>query len=66
MRSDALTVTGESAALTDGAVGGVAARATLEKELLRLMGESRQLYRAVLKYVEVNDEYKAAREGAAE
>lgn len=45
---------------------GAAARANLEKELLRLMGESRQLYRAVLTYVEAEDEYKAARAGAAE
>jgi hypothetical protein len=57
---------GTAAAQGDMVVQGAAARATLEKELLRLMGESRPLYRAVLKYVEVNDEYKAAREGAAE
>jgi hypothetical protein len=45
---------------------GAAARANLEKELLRLMSESRQLYRAVLTYVEAEDAYKAAREAAAE
>lgn len=53
---------GTAQAQTDGAVGGAGARATLEKELLRLMGESRQLYRAVLTYIEAADEYKAARE----
>ena len=45
---------------------GAAARANLEKELLRLMGESRPLYRAILTYVEAENEYKAAREEAAQ
>jgi len=46
---------------------GAAARVQLETEFVRLMGESRQLYRAVLKYVEVNAEYEAAaRAGAVE
>ena len=53
-----------AAAQTQGVTGGADARATLEKELLRLMGESRQLYRAVLKYVELENEYKTAREEA--
>jgi hypothetical protein len=57
---------GTAGAQSDMVMQGAAARATLEKELLRLMGESRQLYRAVLEYVETNDEYKAAREAAAE
>jgi hypothetical protein len=57
---------GTAVAQGDMVTQGAAARASLEKELLRLMGESRQLYRAVLKYVEVNDEYKAAREEATQ
>jgi hypothetical protein len=57
---------GTAAAQTGMVMQGAAARATLEKELLRLMSESRPLYRAVLKYVEVSDEYKTARAGAAE
>ena len=55
---------GTAAAQTQGVTGGADARATLEKELLRLMGESRQLYRAVLKYVELESEYDTAREQA--
>jgi hypothetical protein len=55
---------GTAAAQTQGVAGGADARATLEKELLRLMGESRQLYRAVVKYVELENEYKTAREEA--
>jgi hypothetical protein len=53
---------GTAAAQTQGVTGGVDARATLEKELLRLMAENRKLYRAVLTYVERDEAYKAARE----
>ena len=57
---------GTAAAQTEGAVGGEAARATLEKELLRLMAENRKLYRAVLTYVEAEEAYKTAREEGAQ
>jgi hypothetical protein len=53
---------GTTEAQSDTVTQGAAARASLEKELLRLMSESRPLYRAVLKYVEAEDQYKRARE----
>jgi hypothetical protein len=53
---------GTAEAQSDTVTQGAAARANLEKELLRLMSESRPLYRAVLEYVEAEEQYKAARE----
>lgn len=59
---------GTAVAQADGVAGDAGARATLDEELQRLQKENRRLYRAVLKYVELENEYKKAREelGAAE
>ena len=45
----------------EGASGGADALAQFETEWNRLLREDRQLYRAVVKYAELEDEYNAAR-----
>ena len=45
----------------DGQSGGADALAKFEQEWVRILSEDRQLYRAVVKYAELEDEYNAAR-----
>jgi hypothetical protein len=52
---------GTGAAQGDGASGAADALAKFETEWNRLLGENRQLYRAVVKYAELEDEYARAR-----
>ena len=55
---------GTSSAQNAGASGEQSALASFEAEFRRLLSEDRQLYRAVVKYAELEDEYARAR-GAA-
>jgi flavin reductase (DIM6/NTAB) family NADH-FMN oxidoreductase RutF len=50
-----------SRARSEGANGVEDARAKLEAELKKMMAENRDLFRAVVKYVEVRDECNKAR-----
>ena len=52
---------GAGAAQGEGASGEADALAKFETEWNRLLGENRQLYRAVAKYTELEDEYARAR-----
>ncbi len=52
---------GTAAAQADGQAGEVDALAKFEQEWIRLLREDRQFYRAVVKYVELEDEYNKAR-----
>jgi hypothetical protein len=52
---------GGAGAQTTGEAGTGAARVALEAEMKKMMAENRELYRAVVKYVEVRDEYDKAR-----
>jgi|SRR5882672_1224451 len=44
-----------------GGAGEVAARAALEAEMKKMMAQNRELYRAVLNYVDASDNYNKAR-----
>jgi len=57
---------GTAVAQDNEAAGGAAARAKLEEELLRLERENRKLYRAVVKYLELEDQYNKAREASGQ
>jgi hypothetical protein len=61
---NALIGTGD--AQNDAATKGAAAVADVGAELERLKKENRQLYRAFVKYVELQKEYDEARKGTAE
>ena len=52
---------GTGAAQGDGVTGEADALAAFEQEWKRLLSENRQLYRAVVKYAELQDEYDRAR-----
>jgi hypothetical protein len=52
---------GTSSSRQEGAGGEEQARANLEAEMKKLMAQSRELYRSVVKYVEARDEYNKAR-----
>jgi len=52
---------GTGAAQGDAVTGGVAAQDALQGEMERLLGTNRELYAAVVKYVELEDEYNRAR-----
>ena len=54
---------GTSDAQNDAATKGAAATAAVGADLERLKKENRQLYRAVVKYVELQKEYDEARKG---
>lgn len=51
-----------AAAQTEAFIGGAESRATVEQQLQRLQRENDRLYRAVLEYLELEDEYNRARE----
>jgi hypothetical protein len=53
-------------AQADGETQGKAAKAAFEAEMERLMGQNRQLFRAVTKYVELREEYNQAGGESAE
>ena len=57
---------GTAVAQGNEAAGGAAARAKLEEELLRLERENRRLYRAVVKYLELEEDYNKAREASGQ
>jgi hypothetical protein len=57
---------GTSDAQRNAAMQGAAGAAQIEAELERLKKENRQVYRAVVKYVELQKEYDAARQGSAQ
>jgi hypothetical protein len=57
---------GTSDAQNDAATKGAAATADVGAELERLKKENKQLYRAVVKYVELQKEYDEARKGSAQ
>jgi hypothetical protein len=59
---NALIDTAEAGA--DGAIGGAAAKAKLKEEMDRLLAENRQLYNAVVKFVDLQEEYNAARDAS--
>ena len=52
---------GTADAQREGVGGQEGARAELETELRKLMGENREFYRAVVKYVEARNDYNEAR-----
>jgi len=52
---------GGSKSTQEGAAGAYAARDQLEAEFKKLMEQNRQLYRAVVEYVEAKDDYNKAR-----
>jgi hypothetical protein len=52
---------GTSNSQREGIAGEDAAKAQLEEELRKLMGENRVFYRAVVKYVEAKNDYNEAR-----
>lgn len=52
---------GAAEARTDGAVTTEMSRAEIDKELKELQRENRKLYRAVVKYLDLQDEYDRAR-----
>ena len=52
---------GTSRSRQEGAAGEEEARAKLEAELKKMMAENRELFRAVVKYVEARDDYNEAR-----
>jgi hypothetical protein len=52
---------GTGNAQSDGVSGEADALGTFEEEWRRVLAENRQLYRAVVKYVELEDEYNQAR-----
>jgi hypothetical protein len=52
---------GTADAQREGVAGEEEARAQLETELRKLMGENREFYRAVVKYVEAKNDYNEAR-----
>jgi hypothetical protein len=56
---NALIDTAEAGA--GGAIGGATAKAKLKEEMDRLLAENRQLYKAVVKFVDLQEEYNAAR-----
>jgi len=53
---------GTGVAQADRMAGDAAARAEVEKELERLKKENRRVYRAALKFIELQDEYNKARQ----
>jgi len=53
---------GAGAADSAGHAGETEARAKLEAEMKKMLAENRELYRAVVKYIEVRDDYNKARE----
>lgn len=53
--------TGVAGAQTSGDAGTSAARVALEAEMKKMMAENRELFRAVVKFVEARDEYDQAR-----
>ena len=53
---------GTAVAQGDGVAGDAAGRAAVEKELERLKKENRRVYRAALKFIELQDEYNNARQ----
>src|ERR1044072_7981302 len=52
---------GGAGAQSEGAGGTAAAREQLEADMKKMMEKNRELFRAVVKYVEVRDEYDKAR-----
>ncbi len=56
---------GTAVAQGDEVAGSLVSRAKIEEELERLKKENRQVYRAVVKYIELEDEYNKARAEAA-
>jgi hypothetical protein len=54
---------GAAGAQTGAAAEEDRARAELEAEMRKMMAQNRELYRAVVKYVEVRDEYNKVRDG---
>ncbi|HZF29842.1 MAG TPA: hypothetical protein VE907_12030 [Gammaproteobacteria bacterium] len=54
-------VVGTGRSRQEGGAGEEEARANLEAELKRLMAENKELFRAVVKYVEARDDYNEAR-----
>jgi hypothetical protein len=57
---------GTGVAQGDAIVGTEVSRAKIEEELERLKKENRRVYRAAVKYIELEDEYNAARGAVAE
>jgi hypothetical protein len=57
---------GTGVAQGDGKAGGADAMQRFEEEWKRVMGENRELYAAVVKYIELQDEYALARGVAPE
>lgn len=57
-------VLGSAGAQTGGSGEEARARAELEAEMRKMTAQNRELYRAVVKYAEVRDEYNKVRDGA--
>jgi len=55
---------GAAGAQTEGSAAEARAKAELEAEMRKMMAQNRELYRAVVKYVEVRDEYNKVRDGS--